>query len=73
MRINHAPYQPRKYTTYARKYQVKPGESLRTIATTFYGNKDKWVLIYNANRRQIEDPDILTPGQILVIPQDTSR
>lgn len=53
-----------------RKYKVKKGESLRTIAIQLYGNKDKWILIYNANRDRINNPDLLTPGQVLDIPSD---
>jgi len=54
-----------------KKYRVKKGESLRTIAIQFYGNKDKWILIYNANRSEINNPDLLTPGQVLNIPSDS--
>jgi nucleoid-associated protein YgaU len=54
-------------------YRVKKGESLRTIAIQFYGNKDKWMLIYNANRAEINNPDLLTPGQVLNIPSDSEE
>ena len=56
-----------------KKYRVKQGESLRTIAIQFYGDKDKWILIYNANRTEINNPDLLTPGQVLNIPSDSEE
>jgi len=62
-------YQTRSHAT-MKRYRVKKGESLRTIATAIYGDKEKWRLIYNVNRSKIPNPDILTPGQILQIPSD---
>ncbi len=55
------------------RYRVKKGESLRTIATAFYGDKDKWRLIYYSNRSKIRDPNILNPGQVLNIPLETKK
>jgi nucleoid-associated protein YgaU len=62
-------YESRSRAT-MKRYRVKKGESLRTIATAIYGDKEKWRLIYNVNRSKIPNPDILTPGQILQIPSD---
>ncbi len=55
------------------RYRVKKGESLRTIAIAFYGDKDKWRLIYYANRAKIQDPNILNPGQVLNIPLESKK
>jgi len=35
---------------------------------TIYGDPWKWKRIYKANRDKIEDPDLIYPGQRLVIP-----
>ena len=49
-------------------YEVKKGDSLRYIAEKLYGDKMFWKTIYEMNRLQIEDPNVLTPGQKLRIP-----
>lgn len=33
-----------------------------------YGNPNRWRDIYNANRNQISNPNLIHPGQVLVIP-----
>lgn len=55
------------------KYRVRKGESLRTIASSVYGNGDRWRLIYYSNRNRITDPNVLSPGQIIEIPMDTTK
>ena len=51
---------------------VQPGNSLWRIARRTYGGGIKggmrYVLIYEANRDQIRDPDLIYPGQIFVLP-----
>jgi len=49
-------------------YVVKAGDTLRKIATEFYGDGTKWVEIYKANRAVIKDPNFLYPGLELKIP-----
>ena len=52
-------------------YMVKKGDSLWKIAarSDIYGNGSKWNTIYNANKALIgNDPDLIHPGQKLVIP-----
>jgi tetratricopeptide (TPR) repeat protein len=47
---------------------VKPGESLSAIATRFYGSPDDYVLIIEANRDRLSDPNHIVPGMVLTIP-----
>ena len=54
------------------QYQVKRGETLRSIAgyDSVYGDREKWRLIYDANRDKISNPNHLVPGQLLEIPRE---
>ncbi|MBF0332807.1 MAG: LysM peptidoglycan-binding domain-containing protein [Alphaproteobacteria bacterium] len=47
---------------------VQAGQSLWTIATQAYGNGFDYHLIYQANREQIRDPNVIHPGQVFVVP-----
>ena len=49
-------------------YTVTPGDSLSKIAKRFYGDANRWQKIFDANRDQIKDPDLIQPGQKLKIP-----
>jgi LysM repeat protein len=52
-----------------RYHGVVHGESLSKIAKYYYGNMNKWPLIYVANRDQIGgNPDLIKPRQRLLIP-----
>jgi nucleoid-associated protein YgaU len=51
-----------------RNYTVKAGDSLSRIAKEFYGNANDWQKIYQANKSRIKDPNIIHPGQKLLIP-----
>lgn len=51
------------------QYTVESGDSLSGIAQQFYGDPDSFRIIFQANRDQIEDPDVIFPGQVLRIPQ----
>ena len=44
------------------------GDTLWRIAQKVYGDKDKWPLIYEANRDTIQDPNKIYPKQVLKIP-----
>ncbi len=48
---------------------VQPGNSLWRIARRVYGGGLQYVLIFEANRDQIRDPDLIYPGQIFVLPE----
>jgi len=47
---------------------VQPGNSLWRIARRSYGEGTLYTVIYEANRGQIRDPDLIYPGQIFTVP-----
>ncbi|GIX09982.1 LysM peptidoglycan-binding domain-containing protein [Elioraea sp.] len=47
---------------------VQPGHSLWRIARATYGRGIRYTVIYEANRAQIRDPDLIYPGQVFVLP-----
>ena len=51
-----------------RTYTVVKGDSLSKIAKHFYGDAQKWRKIYEANRDEIKNPDLIYPGQTFTIP-----
>lgn len=50
-------------------YTVKSGDSLSKIAKQLYGDAQDWHKIHQANLDQIKDPNLIHPGQKLVIPR----
>lgn len=48
---------------------VQPGNSLWRIARRTYGAGLRYTVIYAANQDQIQDPDLIYPGQILHTPE----
>lgn len=50
------------------KHTVAKGESLSKIAKHYYDDMMKYKQIFDANRDQLDDPDEIKVGQILVIP-----
>ncbi len=57
-------------TDYYHKHTVESGESLSKIAKHYYGDANKYMKIFNANTDQLKDPNLIHPGQELVIPFD---
>ena len=47
---------------------VQPGNSLWRISRRFYGEGIMYTLIFKANQNQIDNPDLIFPGQIFEIP-----
>ncbi|GJQ60874.1 MAG: LysM peptidoglycan-binding domain-containing protein [Candidatus Scalindua sp. AMX11] len=78
MRIEDLPVKPRpskegervSCVTIEKKiiHKISSNENLSKISTKYYGNATKWVQIYEANKNIITDPDSLTVGQELLIP-----
>jgi nucleoid-associated protein YgaU len=51
-----------------RTYTVKSGDTLSKIAKEELGNASEYVKIFEANRDQLANPDLIKPGQVLRIP-----
>ena len=52
----------------ARLYVVKAGDSLSKIAKEVLGDARRWPEIFEANKDQIKDPNLIRVGQELKIP-----
>jgi len=57
----------------SRTYTVAGGDSLSRIARKFYGDASRWRAIFEANRDQLDNPDLIHPGQVLKIPADDTQ
>jgi LysM domain-containing protein len=51
------------------RHVVRRGDSLWRISTRAYSSGGRWRDLYRANRPRIKDPDLIYPGQELVIPR----
>ncbi|MGJ3230559.1 MAG: LysM peptidoglycan-binding domain-containing protein [Oceanicaulis sp.] len=49
---------------------VQPGNSLWRIARRLYGDGFQYTVIYEANREQIRDPNLIYPGQVFSAPSE---
>ena len=47
---------------------IKPGDMLWTIAYRLYGDPFKYIQIFEENKDQITNPDLIFPGQLFSIP-----
>jgi LysM repeat protein len=56
-----APPPPRTYT-------VQPGDTLSKIARQHLGDASDYMKIFEANRDQLSNPDLIKPGQVLRLP-----
>jgi nucleoid-associated protein YgaU len=53
----------------AQVYEVVAGDTLSKIAKKYYGDANKYMKIFDANKDQLKDPDKINVGQKLKIPQ----
>lgn len=51
------------------QYTVRPGDTLSKIAKQFYGDPSLYMVIFEANRDQLRDPNVVRVGQVLEIPE----
>lgn len=49
-------------------YTVKSGDNLSKIAKQFYGDANKYPVIFEANKPMLKDPNEIFVGQVLRIP-----
>ena len=54
-------------------YQVKPGDTLQSIAKAHLDSSKAWPDVFSVNRDKIENPDRIYVGQVLRIPRRTSK
>ncbi|HUK35852.1 MAG TPA: LysM peptidoglycan-binding domain-containing protein [Vicinamibacterales bacterium] len=54
-------------------YTVKSGDTLSKIAKAQLGDANAFMDIFNANRDQLHDPNVIRPGQVLKIPQPAKQ
>ena len=52
----------------AQYYTVVKGDTLSKVAKEFYGNANKYPVIFEANRPMLSHPDKIYPGQVLRVP-----
>ncbi|MDX5593720.1 LysM peptidoglycan-binding domain-containing protein [Pseudovibrio sp. SPO723] len=48
---------------------IRKGDNLWTISRRVYGDGFRYTTIYQANDRQIRNPDLIYPGQVFVLPE----
>ncbi len=48
---------------------VTRGDSLWRISRAAYGTGARYTVIYDANHKQIRNPDRIYPGQVFIIPE----
>ena len=54
--------------TKRRRVRIVKGDCLWTIAKQLYGSGFAYVAIYQANKNQIKNPDLIYPNQVFVLP-----
>jgi nucleoid-associated protein YgaU len=52
------------------RHVVKSGESLSKIAKHYYGDAMMYKQIFSANANILNNPDVIYPDQVLVIPKE---
>ncbi|MCB1480633.1 MAG: LysM peptidoglycan-binding domain-containing protein [Rhodobiaceae bacterium] len=52
----------------APRVEIERGDALWRIARKIYGRGVQYTLIFEANRNQINDPNLIFPGQVFTIP-----
>ena len=47
---------------------MKAGDTLSKISKEHLGDANAYMKIFEANRDQLKDPDLIKPGQVLKLP-----
>lgn len=55
----------------AGRVAIQAWTNLWTIARRTYGQGVRYMVIYQANRQEIRNPDLIYPGQVLALPGST--
>ena len=62
------PY-PLTYKEFIAREYLPKGSRLAWLARKYYGNRDLWVFIYEANRDVVEHPSLIQVGTLIKIPK----
>ena len=52
---------------------VATGHTLWALSQSYYGDPTRYPAIYEANRAQIHNPNVIFPGQVFVVPKSDSK
>jgi nucleoid-associated protein YgaU len=52
---------------------VVSGHTLWALSQNYYGDPTRYPLIYEANKAQIHNPNLIFPGQVFVVPKSASK
>lgn len=63
----------RVYTEFIASERIKSGSRLTLMSRRYYGSKDFWVYIYEANKEKIPNPDQIAKGTLIRIPKLDAR
>jgi nucleoid-associated protein YgaU len=63
------PFEPPAAGITTGQYKIQPGNSLWVIARKAYGNGQHYTVIFGANKEQIRDPNLIYPGQVIMLPK----
>ena len=65
--------QPRVYKEFLGSEKIQEGSMLTHFAKRYYGKKEFWVYIYEANKDHIEHPDRIPMGTLIRVPKVDKR
>lgn len=57
----------------AETYTVENGDYLKKVAKKVLGDESKWEMIYEANKAEIKNPNLIYKGQVLIIPGESEE
>jgi nucleoid-associated protein YgaU len=52
---------------------VAPGHTLWALSQNYYGDPTRYPVIYEANKPQIHNPNLIFPGQVFVVPKSDAK
>jgi hypothetical protein len=66
-------YTPVKHWKGPRRYVLKVGDDLKSVASKLYGDEDLYPILVDANKKRLIHPANLRPGDTLVVPPPPTK